>query len=284
MFDLIVNLDEIDNDLDKAITKLKNLSIYSCELRLVNGKNIAELTKSECKALKKKLDEFNIKVQVLDSPIFKWSFKDKHSVNYKNVDLFGIKPNLSETEKKIIIDNTLRNAEILNVKNIRIFSGIDSSINEFMTGNSLKLLIQNNEKYNFLIENETSCSIKTVADMIAAAHYLKKNNFQNVKFLFDISNAAINDNGFKITDVYEIKNYIYHLHFKNYRRYHNTIEFVALDKGKLDYKEIILYLSNLFKKNEVSIGLETDIWDPVHRIQTFANSQSYFNKLNSGRR
>lgn len=283
MFNLTINLDEIDNNLDEAIKKIKKSNIHRCELRLVNGKNIAELTKLECMILKKKLDKFNLKVHVLDSPIFKWSFDPKHDVDYQSVDLFAIKPNLSEKEKKIVIKNVLRNAEILNVKNIRIFSCINCTIKEFVRGEPLRSLVKNNASYNFLIENETSCSVKTMNDMIELAHYLKKFDFQNVKLLFDIANASINNKNFQVGDVYTIKNYIYHMHFKNYKHDYHTLEFVSLDKGILDYQKIILSLNDLFKGNDVSVGIETDIWNPVDRVSTFSNSLAYFNKLNFGK-
>lgn len=50
-----INLDEISNNLDESIIFLKKNKISTCELRLINEKNIALLSTEEIKKLERKL-------------------------------------------------------------------------------------------------------------------------------------------------------------------------------------------------------------------------------------
>ncbi len=80
--------DEIDTDIQKQIKLLKELGQQYIELRSANGKNIADYTKEEAVALKKVLDEADIKISAIGSPIGKIGINDDfapHFEKYKQV-------------------------------------------------------------------------------------------------------------------------------------------------------------------------------------------------------
>ena len=80
--------DEIDTDIQKQIELLKELGQAYIELRSANGKNVAEYTTEEAIELKKVLEEADIKISAIGSPIGKINIKDDfapHFEQYKHV-------------------------------------------------------------------------------------------------------------------------------------------------------------------------------------------------------
>lgn len=75
--------DEIDPDMDKQITVLKECGISYIELRSVNNKSISEYTIKEAKLLKNKLDEMGIKVSAIGSPIGKIPITEDFEKHYE---------------------------------------------------------------------------------------------------------------------------------------------------------------------------------------------------------
>ena len=63
--------DEYSSSFEEQLNGLKRFSIDYTELRLVNGKNISELSFDECKELKKALDQNGIRVSAIGSPLGK---------------------------------------------------------------------------------------------------------------------------------------------------------------------------------------------------------------------
>lgn len=96
--------DEISEDLNSQIDGIKRHGINYMEVRGIDGKNISDYTPSEIKIVKKRLDEKNVKVSALGSPIGK----------------IGIDDNFDEHLEKF--KNTIELAKILETKYIRLFS------------------------------------------------------------------------------------------------------------------------------------------------------------------
>ncbi len=80
--------DEIHRDIEVQVKLMKELGISYLELRSANGKNISEYTLEEAKELKKYLEENQIKVSAIGSPIGKIQITDDFEPDfnvYKNV-------------------------------------------------------------------------------------------------------------------------------------------------------------------------------------------------------
>lgn len=96
--------DEISSDIDVQFAHLNKLGISYFEPRGVNGKNIADLTLDEAKALKEKMDAADIRASSIGSPIGKIQVTDP------------MEPHLAKLAHVIDI------AKILDTRYIRVFS------------------------------------------------------------------------------------------------------------------------------------------------------------------
>lgn len=79
---LAVVADEIGTSIEEQIDSLKKANIHYIEMRKVDDKYLWEFSKDELKNMKIKLDENDIKVLTLDSPVGKNQFHMKEKWNY----------------------------------------------------------------------------------------------------------------------------------------------------------------------------------------------------------
>lgn len=100
-FHITVNLDEISDKLDDSLKFLNRLSIQSCELRMINTKNIIQLSDAELINLKEQLQKYNITPISIASPLFKWNIEENHLES--NLDLYGISANVTLNEQWLYV-------------------------------------------------------------------------------------------------------------------------------------------------------------------------------------
>ena len=96
--------DEYADSLIEQCEALNKFGIEYIELRGVNGKNVSVLTENEVKETKKILDDFDIKVSSIGSPLGK-------------IDINGDLNGHLETAKRVY-----ETANILGTKKVRVFS------------------------------------------------------------------------------------------------------------------------------------------------------------------
>lgn len=96
--------DEYSPEFDKQLEGLKKNGVGFLEIRGVDGKNIADLTEDELKAVRQKLDKAGIGVSSIGSPIGKIKTSDP------------MEPHLDK------LKNCIKAAKILGTPNIRMFS------------------------------------------------------------------------------------------------------------------------------------------------------------------
>lgn len=75
--------DEIDTNIEKQFETLNTLGIKHFEVRGVNGKNISELDDIELKNLKNMMEQYNISVSSIGSPIGKIKITDDFDSHFK---------------------------------------------------------------------------------------------------------------------------------------------------------------------------------------------------------
>ena len=75
--------DEYADSLKEQCEALDKFDIEYIELRGVNGKNISVFTESEVKETKKILDDFNIKVSSIGSPLGKIDIKGDLNTHFE---------------------------------------------------------------------------------------------------------------------------------------------------------------------------------------------------------
>ncbi len=273
---LIINLDEISSNTDVSISKLVSWGIKHCEIRVINGKNISYLTEKECLELKFRLENAGLQPYLITSPIFKWNFCNGSRIsNLNKIDTFGVSPCLTYSEKKHVIENVINNAKILNTKKIRIFSGTNCTLKEFLQSNELKNLISMYSDYYFLIENEKSGALKTLSDFITCKNFIEQNNIKNLGFLLDIGNISLCDKEFNIQDISNIKNYVQHIQLKNFQIKNNAVKFTSLEEGIIEYHYILQEIKKIWLQRNINIGIETDIWNSTLRYRSIKESVRY---------
>lgn len=96
--------DEVSSDINQQILAMKRNSLDGLEIRNVDGKNISEITAQKAKEVKTKLDDAGLDIWSIGSPIGKIHMDEGFA---EHVEKFKY---------------TLEIANILNAKNMRIFS------------------------------------------------------------------------------------------------------------------------------------------------------------------
>ena len=192
--------DEYSPDFDKQLEYLKENNIEYIELRFLDGKNIADLCEDEVLSVKSKLDEANIKVSSLGSPLGKISLCDDFSEHLEKCE------------------NVFKTAKILGVKNIRIFSFYlpDGKTREDCRSDVLSRLEQMltlAEKYDVTLchENEAKIYGESPEYCLDILSYFGG----RLKCVFDMGNFVLD--GYKpFPDGYEmLKDYIEYFHIKD---------------------------------------------------------------------
>ena len=163
---LAVVADEIGTTLEEQIKSMKLANIKYIEMRKVNDKYLWEYSKEELKKLKKMLDENDIEVITLDSPVGKKPFPYE-----RKMELFDIYLDISK---------------IFNNKYIRIFSNIGRELEETEIKENLKKLCEKAKKENIelLMENERATLAESPVD---CARLME--NIDNINIIYDLSNA-----------------------------------------------------------------------------------------------
>ncbi|TDL95503.1 sugar phosphate isomerase/epimerase family protein [Macrococcus carouselicus] len=279
---LIINLDEISDDLDKSINFLKDYDINKCEIRLLNGNNIAMMNKDKLAVFKKKLDRHHITPIAIASPIFKW-YKKESDEKIACVDSFGINTSLSSNEQDEIIDTVLENAKKLGIKKIRIFSYLKNeqevgNIESYFSDEKVRELI--NQPYEFFIENELVCNFYSKEHLVNLSNFIDRKNIKNIKIWLDIANIYRNDEYIDKNFIKKIKHNIGYVHCKDYKILENSkkVEFVPLGDGIIDYDYILNLLENELK-SETIVSIETHApWEQVKYTYS-GKSVTYFRRI-----
>lgn len=96
--------DEIDSSTDIQFKTIKSLNISYFEPRGIDGKNIADLSEEEARALREKMDRYGVKASSVGSPVGKIDITDDFE---------------PELEK---LAHVAKTAKIIGTRNIRVFS------------------------------------------------------------------------------------------------------------------------------------------------------------------
>ncbi|MGG0256897.1 TIM barrel protein [Bacillus toyonensis] len=254
---LTINLDEISSNLDVSFAFLKEMDLHTCELRIINGKNISLMNKEEIIQFSKKLELEGIIPVSIASPIFKWNVrKSEENVVYDN---FGISPNLSFKEKEQLIDNILEYAEILAIEKIRIFSYLgkmDNPFSYFLNNRLLEKIKKSN--LTFLLENEPACTIYTKKHLEYLTDLITDNHMSNIKIWLDIANLIQVGEEINESFIEKIAPYIEYVHIKDFIYSGNSIKYVPVGDGIINYMKIMSLLNkHIPNSQDITISIET---------------------------
>jgi len=257
-FTLTINLDEIDEKIDKGFSFIKETKLNKCELRKINGKNIALFDEKETEKLKRHLEMNSIIPLSIASPIFKWNISN--SLSKLKIDDYGVGVDIDDCEKEKIFDTIMYNAIKLDIKYIRIFSGLDKNVfieKETIESRLIKKMLDN-KNITFLLENEPVCYIKTKQDIIDLVDLIEKKKYSNIGIWLDIANFIRINERIDEQFVERIAPHIHYLHVKDFIRTNDSITYVPVGKGVVNYQEIFNLLNKyIADTQEIIVSVET---------------------------
>lgn len=250
------NLDEVADSLEDAVQFLRLHNINFAEIRTINGKNIANLSFEETKILKRVMNANNLSISAIASPLFKWYPSSTQLKKRVGKHSFGMNVFFSRQEKKEMIERIIKQACILETKNIRIFSALKTDVAEkTMPSEESELLkyalhvaFQNN--VHLLIENEPACYISRFNDYVGI---LSSGEYPGLRAWFDVANVYNEGEAITHSKISTIAPYIDYIHLKDPIK-PRVNKCKPLGQGYIDYENVFNILEqNIFNSAYVSI-------------------------------
>jgi L-ribulose-5-phosphate 3-epimerase len=113
--------DEFAADLETSLTAMQQLGFAEAELRLIDGKNVVELTASEIAGAREAVERHGMRVVSLASPLLKYVLPGGLEIDRRvQQDVFGAAYTLDDHER--LTRRTLDAAQTLGARVIRVFS------------------------------------------------------------------------------------------------------------------------------------------------------------------
>jgi L-ribulose-5-phosphate 3-epimerase len=184
--------DEFSPTLSEAIPLMKEIGMTAAELRVVNGKNIMDLSEDELKQTKEDLDRAELPVISIASPLLKCILPNAPQLDSRfEHDVFASK-HMYEDQPRLT-EAALKLAQFFGARIIRVFSywrtidpaactnAIVESLNNLAT-------IAQKEKVIIGLENEHACNVGTAAE---AKRILEAIQSPNLQLVWDPANALV---------------------------------------------------------------------------------------------
>ncbi|KXY72256.1 hypothetical protein AT270_23180 [Bacillus cereus] len=233
------------------------MDLHTCELRMINGKNISLMDKKEIIEFANRLKSEKITPIAIASPIFKWHVNDSQETIIH--DNFGINPNLSLIEKERLADCVLEYADMLSINKIRIFSYLGKMENPFdilLEDRIFKKIIKN--KHKFLLENEPVCTVSTKKQLEHFSDLVTNNHFSNIKIWLDIANLIQIGEDIDESFIAKIAPHVEYIHIKDFIYNEGSIQYVPVGAGDINYMQILSLLNkHIPDSQDITISIET---------------------------
>jgi sugar phosphate isomerase/epimerase len=184
--------DEFSPDLSRAIPMLQEIGMTGAELRVVNGKNVMDLSPDELQRVKESLDKAGLRVISIASPLLKCVLPNSPDVDSRfQHDIFASKHTFEDQPR--LADHAFELAKFFGAGIIRVFSYWRTVQPEKCFDAIVKALSELAEKaagHNVVIglENEHACNVGTAAE---SAKLLAAVNHPNLKLVWDPANALV---------------------------------------------------------------------------------------------
>ena len=242
--------DEYADGLKEQCEALNKFGIEYIELRGVNGKNVSTLTESEVKETKRILDDYEIRVSSIGSPLGKIDIKGDLNGHY-------------ETAKRVY-----ETANILGAKNVRIFSfysketPFDKCKGEIYDGIEKLVDLSDGTGLTLCHENEALIYGESPEKCLEIVEYFGG----RMRCVFDMGNFVLD--GYDPMAAYKLlSDYIGYFHIKD--AFYSG-EIVPAGKGEAKIKEIL-------DDYKVNGGKDTFITLEPH-LQTFSGLNALVGK------
>ena len=243
--------DEYSSNFDSQIKVLVDNAFEKIELRFIDGVNVSDLTDEQVKTVKSKLNDSNLGVSSLGSPLGKINLNDDFNAH---------------------LEKTKRTCEIaceLDAKRVRMFSfylpegkSREDCKNQVVDYLGKMLDVASGFGVTFCHENEAKIYGESPEKCLELIKYFDG----KLKCVFDMGNFVLD--GYNPLDAYEmLKDYIEYFHIKD-SLYAGAI--VPAGKGEAQIEKILSSYKNEFKRDFI-ITLEP-------HLQTFSGLNALVGK------
>jgi L-ribulose-5-phosphate 3-epimerase len=184
--------DEFSPVLTEAIPPMKEIGMTAAELRVVNGKNIMDLSDEELKRVKEDLDRAGLEVVSIASPLLKCILPDSPPVDSRfQHDVFASKHTYEDQDR--LAAHAFKLAGFFGAKIIRVFSYWrtvePSACTQAIIEDLRKLAdLAKSENLTIGLENEHACNVGTAAESKVV---LDAVDHPNLKLVWDPANALV---------------------------------------------------------------------------------------------
>ena len=242
---IAVILDEISYRFLDSVETVKAVGMKFVELRIVDGKNIAQLDLDDAIEYEMLLEKRGLKVCALASPLFK-SFLPGEEREESVGDQFGFTVNDYSSHLKLV-EHLVKLAKIFKTDKIRTFTfwkvreTTDEKLEEI--AERLKPAVQRFEKegLKMIVENEPNCYVQTGRQLGRLLELLDETD---VGALWDPGNAKLcgedEDEGFKV-----LGSRIFHLHVKDFTLEDGEVRFVLPGHGVVNFENVVKNLAEI---------------------------------------
>jgi sugar phosphate isomerase/epimerase len=249
--------DEFSPTLSEAIPVMKEIGMSAAELRVINGKNIMDLSDDELKQTKEELDKAGLLVVSIASPLLKCILPGSPELDSRfEHDVFASK-HMYEDQPRLA-EHAFQLARFFNAKTIRVFSYWRTIDPEACTDAIAKDLthlasLAQKEKVVIGLENEHACNVGTATE---AKRILEAVQSPNLQLVWDPANAFVAGED-PVPDGYALlpKERIVHVHAKDCHMESNKPIWGPLGTRSIRWKEQITAL--LEDNYQGYISLET---------------------------
>ena len=209
--------DEFSPRLSEAIPVMQEIGMTAAELRVVDGKNILDLSSDELKRAKETLDAAGLQVISIASPVLKCVLPNAPDLDSRfQHDAFASKHTFDDQPR--LAEHAMEVAKFFGAGIIRVFSywrtvQPDACFHRITEALAQLAAIAGSEHLTIGLENEHACNIGTAAE---SAQILNAVAHPNLGLVWDPANALVaGEDPFPVGYSLLPKNRIVHVHAKD---------------------------------------------------------------------
>ena len=230
--------DEFSPDIAVAVEAMRELGMKGAELRMVNGKNIMDLTDAELDAALAVVRGAGLEVAAIASPLLKCTLPDAPPIDERfQQDVFASKHSFEDQPR--LAQRAFEIAKRSSARIVRVFSYwrvVDPPAVFERVVDALQELSDRAAEHKLIIgiENEHACNIATAHD---TARILAAVDQENLQVVWDPANAWVSGEepfpgGYQVLESKRIA----HVHAKDCRLEGRKPIWCPLGEGDIDWK------------------------------------------------
>ncbi len=229
--------DEFSPDIAVAVEAMREIGMTGAELRVVNGKNVMDLTDEELDAALELVHAAGLEVIAIASPILKCTLPDAPPIDERfQQDVFASKHSFEDQPR--LAQRAFEIAKRSGAKIVRVFSYwrvVDPPAVFERVVDALQELSDRAAEHGLIIglENEHACNIATAHD---TARVLAAVDHENLKVVWDPANAYVSSEepfptGYNVLEARRIA----HVHAKDCTLDGHKPNWCPLGEGDIDW-------------------------------------------------